>query len=310
MIGYETIKLPELPLEAWEPTKETLHLYVQIVGKIRLAATPPRNHWWNVPLYADVRGLTTRRMRYGGVSFSIDFDFVDHRLLIRTGDGKWGELSLRDGLSVAEFYEALFVRLAGLGINVPIKPMPYGLPITTPFPEDREHASYDPRWVERYWRVLSWVDWVFQEFAGWFSGKTSPVHLFWHSFDLALSRFSGQPAPVAADADPVTREAYTHELISFGFWPGDRRNRSAVLYSYTHPEPAALAARPIRPAEAFWVPAGRTHLATLPWHRVRTAADPRLTVLDFLQSTYEAGASASGWPVNQLISSWCPVVYR
>lgn len=311
MIGQETTTtLPELPLESWEPTKDTLHLWVQMAGKIRLATAPPRNHWWHVPLYVGVRGLTTGRMRYGRSAFAIEFDLVDHRLVVRTEDGTSEQFALRDGLSVADFHTALFERLTRLGIDVPIKAVPYGVPMTTPFAEDREHASYDPVWIERYWRVLSWMDGVLTEFSGWFNGKSSPVQLYWHTFDLAVSRFSGRAAPVAPEADAVTREAYTHEVISFGFWPGDRGTPEPALYSYTHPEPAGLAARTLRPAEAVWAPAGDTHLATVRWHDVRRAADPRATALDFLQSAYEAGTTAARWPAGELVSTWCPRAYR
>ena len=310
MIGQETAtELPELPLDAWEATRETLHLWVQIVGKIRMATTAPKNHWWHVPLFVGVRGLTTRRLRFGTTPFTIDFDFVDHRLIIYTNDGRQEELALYDGLSVAEFYQALFMRLDRLGIDLVIKAMPYGLPMTTPFADDREHASYDPVWVERWWRVMGWSDGVRDEFAGWFTGKFSPVQLYWHSFDLAVTRFSGRRAPASPGADPVTREAYTHEVISFGFWPGDRTSRTAAYYSYTHPEPDGLTARPLRPAAASWTPAGETHLATLPLDEVRGAANPRTTLLSFLESAYEAGTTAAHWPAAELASTWCPTEY-
>lgn len=306
MIGQETATLPELPLEAWQPTKETMHLWAQVVGKIKMAATPPKNHWWHVPMYVDVRGLTTGRMRYDGVAFSIDFDLVDHLLVLHAEGGRREELALRDGLSVARFYETLFGWLDGLGVDLIIKAEPYKLPTTTPFAEDREHAAYDPVWVERYWRVLSWTDGVLQRFSGWFTGKTSPVQLYWHSFDLALTRFSGRPAPAAPDADPVTREAYTHEVISFGLWPGDRQTPDAALYAYAHPEPRGLAAKPLRPDTASWAPAGDTHLAILPWREVCRADDPRALALEFLQAAYEAGTAAAHWPAAELSSTWCP----
>ncbi len=224
-------------------TKETLHLWVQIVGKIRMASTPPRNHWWHVPLYVDVRGLTTRRMRSSsGVAFQIDFDFVDHRLVVRTSGGSVESFALVDRLSVAAFDEALHAILRGLGIDVAIRETPYGVPMTTPFPVDDEHATYDRDAVERFWRILDWTDSVFEEFAGWFCGKTSPVHLFWHSLDLAVSRFGGKRGPALPSADGVTREAYSHEVVSFGFWAGDRNVREPTFYAYASPEPAGLRA--------------------------------------------------------------------
>jgi Family of unknown function (DUF5996) len=201
------VTLPELHLADWRPTKDTLHLYCQIVGKVRLATTPPRNHWWNVPLSVDVRGLTTRRLHHNGSTFQIDFGFVDHALLVQTHDGASRSFELADGVPVADFDDRLHQALRELGVDVEIKEHPFGLPITTPFPEDREHASWDRDAIERYSSILDWSDSVFEEFSGWFSGKTSPVHLFWHSFDLAVTRFSGRPAP-PIDADAVTQEAY------------------------------------------------------------------------------------------------------
>src|SRR6266536_3524537 len=289
-------EIPELALTEWEATKRTLHLWAQIVGKIRLAATAPRNHWWNAALYVDVRGLTTRRMHSaGGVTFQIDFDFVDHRLVVKTHGGETESFALVDGLSVAAFDEQLHATLDRLGVDVPIRESPYGVPTTTPFPDDREHASYDAGAVERFWRILDWSDWVFEEFAGWYCGKTSPVHLFWHGLDLAVTRFSGRRAPPLPDADAVTREAYTHEVISFGFWPGDQDVREPTYYSYTLPEPAGLRDRPLEPKEAFWADQGTGTLARLPYETVRTADDPEATLLTFLESAYEAGADAAGW---------------
>jgi hypothetical protein len=299
--------LPELPLPAWEETKNTLHLWVQIVGKIRMASTAPRNHWWHVPLYLDVRGLTTRRLHASdGLTFEIVFDFVDHRLLLATNSGAVESFELADGLSVAEFDEKLHAILTRLGIDVPIRETPYGVPITTPFPADREHASYDRDSVERFWRILDWTDDVLEDFAGWNCGKTSPVHVFWHSLDLAVTRFGGKRAPAMPDANPVNREAYSHELISFGFWAGDHNMREPSFYSYTSPEPADLRRRPLEPKEASWSELGSSSLALLPYEAVRTAADPKGTLLAFLESAYQAGAQASGWDAEDLESSWRP----
>jgi uncharacterized protein DUF5996 len=284
--------LPELPLSSWEPTKTTLHLWSQIVGKIRLASTSPRNHWWNAPLYVDVRGLTTRRLHApDGTAFQIDFDFVDHRLVVRTNAGAVESFPLGDGLSVAEFDERLHTVLQGLGVDVAIRETPYGVPMTTPFPEDREHASYDRDAVERFWRILDWTDAVLEEFAGGFAGKTSPVHLFWHSFDIALTRFSGRRAPELPNAGSVEREAYSHEVVSFGFWAGDERLREPAYYAYAAPEPAGLRERPLQPDAARWIEQGSGSLAVLPYEAVRTAADPRATLLAFLETAYEAGAA-------------------
>jgi hypothetical protein len=300
--------LPALPLTEWEPTKDTLHLWSQIVGKVRLASTAPRNHWWNAPLYLDVRGLTTRRLHSGNVTFQIDFDFIDHRLVVTTNRGERASFPLVDGLSVAAFDEQLHATLASFGLDVPIVETPFGVPMTTPFREDREHASYDADAVERFWRILQWTDGVFEEFSGWYCGKTSPVHLFWHSFDLAVTRFGGRPAPAMPEADPVTREAYSHELVSFGFWAGDANVREPTYYSYTAPEPPGLREQPLRPEEAFWVEQGTGSLALLRYEAVRASADPKAALLQFLESAYQAGAGLSGWDVAALESSWCPRV--
>jgi hypothetical protein len=299
--------LPELPLLEWEETKDTLHLWLQVVGKVRLASTAPRNHWWHAPLYVDVRGLTTRRMHSGGgVSFEIDFDLIDHCLVIATSGGAVESFELVDGLSVAEFDQKLHATLRRVGIDVAIHETPYRLPTTVPFPADREHAAYDREAVERFWRILDWTDKVFEEFAGWYCGKSSPVHLFWHSFDLAHTRFGGRRAPAMPNADAVTREAYSHEVVSFGFWAGDQNVREPSYYSYTAPEPVDLRQQPLRPEAAFWADQGSSSLALLPYDAVRVAADPRAALLGFLESAYQAGAGTSGWDRAALESSWCP----
>ena len=295
--------LPELHLADWRPTKDTLHLYAQIVGKIRLATTAPRNHWWNVPLYVDVRGLTTRRLHHRETTFQITLDFVDHALLVLTADGDTKSFQLDSGVPVAEFDARVHEALAELGIDVAIKEQPFGVPMTTPFPEDVEHASWDRDAVGRFWRILDWSDSVFEEFSGWFNGKTSPVHLFWHSFDLAVTRFSGRPGN-SASADRVTREAYSHEVISFGFWPGDDNIRDAAYYSYTAPEPTGLREQPLPVGE--WTDSGGGSLALLPYEAVRSARDSRRTLLAFCQSAYEAGARLAGWDTSSFESHWCP----
>lgn len=298
-------RLPALPLEEWEPTKDTLHLYLQVIGKIRLASTPAANHWWHVPLYVDERGLTTGRMRHDGVDFGVQVDLVDHAVVVRTAGGA-ASLTLWDGLSVAAFHDELLRALARFGVRPAIHAEPFGVPMTTPFPEDTGHASYDREYVGRFWRILLEVDWVLREFAGWFTGKTSPVHLFWHSLDLAVSRFSGRRAPGLGEVDPVTREAYSHEVISFGFWAGDRQVRAPAFYSYTAPEPAGLTAARLRPDGAFWAERGGSALATYWYEEMRAAPRPRQALLDFLQSAYEAGARAAGWDEPALRSYWCP----
>jgi Family of unknown function (DUF5996) len=295
--------LPKLHLSDWRATKDTLHLYSQIVGKIRMATTAPRNHWWNVALYVDVRGLTTRRLHHRQTTFEIAIDFVDHALVVRTADGRTKSFELGGGLPVAAFDARLHATLADLDIDVEIKEEPFGVPMTTSFPQDVEHASWDRDAIERFGRILDWSDSVFEEFSGWFCGKTSPVHVFWHSLDLAVTRFSGRPAP-RVNADRVTQEAYSHELISFGFWAGDDTVGDAAYYSYTAPEPEGLREQPL--SAGAWIEFGSGSLAVLPYEAVRSARDPRTTLLAFCQSAYEAGARLAGWDVTSFESTWCP----
>ncbi|MDP9365485.1 MAG: DUF5996 family protein [Chloroflexota bacterium] len=297
--GAASPVLAPLPLEEWEETKETLHRWAQIVGKVRLAAAPKRNHWWHAPLYVSAWGLTTRLIPYTGRGFAIEFDFVDHRLVVSTSDGGRDGFALIDGLTVATFHQELFERLAALGIGVEIVARPFDLEPATPFAEDEAHARHDAAYVERWWRILVWTVGVFEEFAGRFAGKTSPVHLFWHSFDLALTRFSGRRAPERAGVDPVTQEAYSHEVVSVGFWAGDKRVRAAAFYAYAAPEPPGLAQQPLRPDSATWSDTGNGSLALLMYEDVRGMADPRAALLDFLQSAYEAGSRTAGWDESE-----------
>jgi hypothetical protein len=296
--------LPELHLADWRPTKDTLHLYGQVVGKVRLASTAPRNHWWNVPLYVDVRGLTTRRMHSSGKTFQIDFDFADHLLRVETMDGGSDSFALEDGLAVADFDANLHQALRGLGVDVEIREEPFGVPMTTPFPEDREHAAWDRDYIERFWRVLDWTDRVLEEFQGWFNGKASPVHLFWHGFDLATARYSGLPAAPPSEANFVDREAYSSEVIAFGFWAGDDNIGDAAFYSYTAPEPDGLREQPLPAGE--WVASGSGSLAVVPYEAIRTARDPKAALLAFYESAYEAGARLAGWDTSGFESTWCP----
>ena len=297
--------LPELHLPNWRPTEKTLHIYCQIVGKVRLATTSPRNHWWNAPLYVDVRGVTTRCLRHNGTTFQIDFDFVDHTLLVWTHDGRSRSFELAEGVAVTDFEAHLHQVLGELGIDVAMKEHPFGVRMSTPFAHDHEYASWDRDAVERYGRVLDWSESVLEEFSGWFCGKSSDVHLIWHSFDLALSltRFSGRPAPPIS-ADTVTLEAYSEEVISFGFWAGADNLPDAAYYSYTSPEPDGL--RDQRLPAGDWIPSGNGSIAILPYETVRTASDPRRSLLAFLQGAYEAGARLAGWDTSTFESRWCP----
>jgi hypothetical protein len=294
-----------IPLAAWRDTKETLHRFCQIVGKIRLAASVRRNHWWNVPFHLTGRGITTRPMgqNAGGQVFTIDFDFVDHQLRVQTADGAMVAFPL-EGKSVASFHRHLMEALATLGIAVTIAvPRPFDLPDAgRPFADDTEHASYDPVWVTRYWQVLSQVNLVLEEFAARFDGKVSPVHHFWHTFDVAHTRFSERQIDQPPDADPVTREAYSREVISFGFWFGDDAFPEPAFYSYTAPEPDGLADEPLQPAAAIWVPRNGSHLAVLRYEDARAEPDPRGAVLDFYERAYQAGARRAGWDIDRLAS--------
>jgi len=295
---------PPIPLADWVDTKETLHRFAQIVGKIRLDQSPRRNHWWNVPFHVTGRGTTTRPMGWDPI-FAIDFDFVDHRLIVNSATGDTVSFSL-PGLSVASFYERLLAALASLGIQVSIRPVPFDLPDRTPFAEDTAHASYDPIEVTRYWQVLSQVALVLEEFAGRSYAKTSPVHHFWHTFDLAVTRFSDRVVDQPATADPVTREAYSREVISAGFWFGDASVPEPAFYSYTSPEPAGLDQEPLRPEQARWTDSRGAHLALLLYADARVAADPRGTVLDFYESAYRAGAARAGWDTERLRTPFAP----
>ena len=290
---------PSLPLEEWQDTKNTLHLYLQIVGKIRLTLFPRLNHWWHVPHYVTPRGLTTRPIPFGGGSFEIEFDFVDHKLKFNTSSGEQRSFDLYDGLTVADFYRQVFENLEAIGVTCKIWALPYEAPSTTPFAEDTENKSYDKEYIERFRQVLVTVNGVFEEFRGRFTGKSTPVHLFWHSFDLALTRFSGKPATVRDGAGMVEAEAYSHEVISFGFWAGDAKVPAPAFYSYTAPEPAGLADEPLSPEAAKWADSNGAHMALLMYDDARNAADPRETALEFLESAYRAGAKKADWDLKK-----------
>jgi hypothetical protein len=285
--------LPAIPFEAWRPTKDTLHRYAQIVGKIRLALAPWRNHWWHVSLRPTPRGLTTGLMPHRGGAVEIELDLVNHGVDLRTDRGESDRFPLREGLSVAGFHRALFERLRTLGVDVRIRPVPYDLDSAEPFAKDETHASYDADAVARFGTALRWTAGVLEEFAGRFVGKSSPVHFFWHSFDLAHTRFSGRAAPPRPDATPVEAEAYTQEVASFGFWPGDEDVRFPAFYGYAAPAPEALAKEPLTPASARWSPDGGP--AVLAYDDVRAAPDPRATLLDFLESVQRAARAHADW---------------
>jgi Family of unknown function (DUF5996) len=293
---------PDLPIAAWRETYDTLHLWTQIVGKIRLARAPWLNHSWHIALYVTARGLTTSPIPDGIRTFQIDFDFIDHHLRISSSDGAQRQLALA-GHSVASFYAAVMAALAELGIHIVINEMPNELPDPVRFSLDQKHASYDPDAVRRFLQILVNVDRVFKQFRTGFLGKASPVHFFWGSFDLAVTRFSGRRAPrhpggVPHLSDEVTCEAYSHEESSAGFWPGSGAIDYPAFYSYAYPEPAGFRATQVRPDAAFFSEALGEFI--LPYDAVRTAAQPEQALLEFLQSTYEAAANASKWDRDDL----------
>ncbi len=289
--------LPALPFDSWKDTLATLHMWSQIVGKVRLKLCPLVNHWWNVPFYITARGMTTSPMPYEQRDIEVQFDFIEHRILIETSEGRVVTMAMAPQ-SVAEFYKKFMAALAELGINVRIRTMPCEIPDPIPFEQDNTHSAYDPEAAHKFWRILVWVDQIFKEFRAGFQGKASPVHFFWGSFDLAVTRFSGRPAPERPGADSITREAYSHEVSSAGFWPGGGDIKGPVFYSYAAPEPSGFAEQRVGPPEAFYHAQMKEFL--LMYDDVRTAASPKRALMDFLQSTYNAAADLGKWDRKNL----------
>lgn len=284
---------PTLPLAEWRDTYATLHMWTQIVGKVRLALSPGINHWWGSTLYVTARGLTTSPIPYEEKVFEVNFDFIAHTLEITTSRGERRALRLIPR-TVAEFYAEFMGALNSLGIHVKVWPMPVEVPRPVRFNLDESHAAYDSEYAHRFWQVLVSVNTVLWEFRSRFIGKASPVHFFWGSFDLAATRFSGRRAPERPGADPITREAYSHEVISVGFWPGDGETvKDAAFYAYAAPEPAGFKEQQVRPAKAFY--SGEKNEFFLMYDDVRLSDSPEQALLDFCQSTYEAGAILGKW---------------
>jgi hypothetical protein len=293
---------PELPLAGWRQTYETLHLWTQIVGKIRLARAPWLNHSWHITLYVTARGLTTSPIPDGTNTFQIDFDFIEHALRISTSRGSRCEFTLA-GNSVASFYSKVMAALSELGIAVAIDEMPNELPDPIRFSQDQTHASYDPDAARRLFQILVSVDRVFKQFRTGFLGKASPIHFFWGSFDLAVTRFSGRRAPLHPGgvphlSDEVACEAYSHEVSSAGFWPGSGPIDFPAFYSYAYPEPPGFRSTRVKPVEAFF--SEQLGEFILPYDAVRTAGQPDQVLIEFLQSTYEAAANAARWDRDEL----------
>jgi len=287
---------PALPLSKWKETYATLHMWTQIVGKIRLALTPMQNHWWNTALYVSPRGLTTSTMHYDGQLLQIDFNFIDHMLVIETTDQPPKTIALQPR-TVADFYQNTMDALTSLGMPVKIWTTPVEVADRTPFEKDEKHASYDPEYAQKFWRILTQANRVFTKFSCRYSGKVSPIHFFWGAFDLAVTRFSGRMAPSHPGAPNVARfvavEAYSHEVSSCGFWPGGGPIDEPVFYAYTYPEPDGFSQCPTQPAEAFYHKELGEYL--LPYDVVRTAESPDDILLSFLESTYEAAATCGNW---------------
>ena len=287
---------PALPLAQWKDTYGTLHMWTQIVGKIRLALAPLVNHWWNVTLYVTPRGLTTSAMPYNDRLIRIDFDFIDHMVLIQTTDGSTKSISLRPR-PVAEFYQEMMAAIGSLGMPVKIWTTPVEVPDRTPFENDHKHAAYDPEYAQRVWRIMAQASRVFTEFRSRFIGKVSPIHFFWGSFDLAVTRFSGRTAPSHPGVPNCGRfvavEAYSHEVSSCGFWPVGGPVNEPSFYAYAYPEPQAFKDYPVKPQEAFYHTGMGEFL--LPYDVVRNAKSPDEVLLSFMQTTYEAAATCAKW---------------
>lgn len=287
---------PALPLETWQPTYHNLHMWTQIVGKVRLALTPKINHWWNVPLYVSARGLTTSPMPCNRGAFEVEFDFINHKLWINRSDGAHKEIAL-EPKTVADFYAEFMSALRSLKIDLAIYTKPVEVPDPVPFPEDRQYRAYDADAVRRFWHILVSSSEVFTRFRSLFLGKCSPIHFFWGSFDLAVTRFSGRRAPERPGADAITREAYSHEVISAGWWPG-AGFKGPAYYSYTAPEPEGLARARVGPDAAFYDPQLKEFI--LMYDEVRQAASPGRALMEFLQTTYDAGADLAHWDRDAL----------
>jgi hypothetical protein len=291
---------PELLLSEWQDTNDTLHMWTQIVGKIRMTLTPLLNQWWNVPLYVTPRGLTTSTINYEDKSFSIDFDFLSHKLIVQTNFNEGFSFDL-EPMTVADFYRTLMSKLKANGIEVKITAVPDELENPIPFADDTTHKSYDKEYVERFFRILSNIDRVFKEFRSRFNGKCSPVHFFWGSFDLAVTRFSGKDAPPRENADRITRIAYDQEVISHGFWTGNGFGEAA-FYAYIAPTPEGFGEQKVKPEEAFY--SKEMSEFFLKYADVRKSENPDQTILDFMQTTYEAGAKVANWNREKLEIDW------
>jgi hypothetical protein len=281
---------------SWVETRDTLHLFLQMIGKVRLKTHPKLNHWWHVTLYPHERGLTTGRIPFQGSGFEIFFDMIDHTVIISSNDGRQTEFAV-SGLTVAAFYLSLMSGLSSLGVEVRIVATPYDNKSKTPFPEDDAPRIYDPAAVSQFWRALCSISSVFENFRAKFVGKQTPVQLYWHSFDLVVTRFSGRAHPLEGGTQS-DREAYSHEVISIGFWPGDDSFQQAAFYGYAYPEPEGLSAVPLQPEAGVWAEKNGGALAVLPYAAAIAEADPATAIMSFLDSLYEGAAQTAGWALE------------
>lgn len=295
-------KFPALSYTEWSESRDTLHLFLQIIGKIRLKAHPKLNHWWHVTLYPHVRGLTTGRIPYEPSGFEILYDMIEHKVVISTNDGRQEWFSTPE-LSVAEFHDALFSRLEKLGIKVRIVAVPYDNKSKIPFAEDNAPRSYDEVAVTNFWQAICSISDVFETYRSRFVGKQTPVQLYWHSFDLVVTRFSGRAHPLQ-EGTQSDKEAYSHEVISIGFWPGDDTFPEAAFYGYAYPEPKGLNEETLAPEKAQWVDKNGGALAILKYEDARKADDPSADILAFLNSLYDGAARKGNWPTAELAHSW------
>ncbi len=296
------LALPELSYENYRNEKMTLHLFLQIMGKIRLKLSPRKNHWWFVTLYVDTKGLTTGPIpiNKGLDSFSITLNVHQDQLEILTSNNDMRKIELRTGLTVADFYNELKSILQELGIYVNIKDRPFDLAIDQPFAELKSYYHYDQKFMKTLWQILIWVENVFKEFSGRFFGKTSPVHLYWHSMDLAVTRFSGRKAPAMPVSARISdKDAYSHECISFGFWAGDENLPEPAFYSYTYPAPEGIESKQLQPAKAVWIQSNGSPMAILRYKDLINGIDPRTELLAFMETAYQAGASSAGWDIEK-----------
>lgn len=299
----EQLNLPKLNYKGNEDKKMTLHLFLQIMGKIRLKMTPRKNHWWYVTEYVNTQGLTTGSIPYnsGLDKFSITLNVIQHKLEVHTSKGELESFPLYEGLTVADFYKKLSAITQKRHIPVTILDVPFDLGIDKTFGEITEYHHYDKEYSQNLWRTLLWVDDVFTEFSGRFYGKTCPVHLYWHSMDLAVTRFSGNEAPPMGDEARISdRDAYTHECISFGFWAGDENVTEPAFYSYTYPSPEGIDRENLSPSSAEWVLSNGSAMAVLKYNSLLAEDDPRKALLDFMESAYQAGAKKANWDIEKL----------